>query len=400
MFDNKRLLPIFIVVFVDILGFSLVLPLLPYYASQYQASGITIGLLVASYSVCQFIAAPILGGLSDRYGRRPLLLYSQMGSCLGFIMLGTAIFLPQTLFWLFLARIIDGFSGGNLTIAQAYISDVTEPEERAKAYGMVIGISFGLAFLLGPAMGGFLSRFGYDVPAYVAAAISFASIMATAFLLPETPRHPESKRPLGIQAYTRVFEFFRQTTLRPWLIVYFFFALPFSLYVSMFALFADRRLQFTAEQAGYFLAFIGLLGIVWQGGAIGPMVKRFGERKALAIGLACSVIGLIYLAFVDLWWKLTFVGLFFSFGNSITRPALTSLITQIAPPRRRGEVLGATTSIDSFGRIMAPILGGYLIDVHTSWLAWVGAALFLIGFLVAISTQVEEPVTREAIPDN
>jgi MFS transporter, DHA1 family, tetracycline resistance protein len=140
MFKDKRLIPIFIVVFIDLLGFSLILPLLPYYASHFQASGKTIGLLVASYSICQFLAAPFLGNWSDRYGRRPLLLYSQLGSCLGFILLGLAPSLPQALFWLFVARIIDGLSGGNLTIAQAYISDISAPEDRTRNFGMVIGL--------------------------------------------------------------------------------------------------------------------------------------------------------------------------------------------------------------------------------------------------------------------
>ncbi len=398
MFTNKRLIPIFIVVFVDILGFSLILPLLPYYATSFNASGTTTGLLVASYSVFQFLAAPLLGSLSDRFGRRPILIYSQIGSFIGFLILGSAIHLPMPLLWLFVARIIDGISGGNLTIAQAYISDVTDPKDRAKAYGLVIGVSFGLGFLMGPAMGGFLSRFGYDVPAYVAAGISFMSIMASTFLLPETHHKPDESRKFGIQSYTRVFEYLRMPTLRPWLSVYFFFALPFALYVSMFALFADRQLKYTAEQAGYFLAFVGLLGILWQGGAIGPMVKYFGERKSMIIGLACSSIGLTYLAFVDDWLKLGIVAIFFSFGNSIARPTLTSLITQIAPPHRRGEVLGATTSLDSFGRIIAPIVGGYLIDFHPGWLGWLGGALFLLAFLIAISNQIDEQVTQGVHP--
>ena len=186
MFINKRLIPIFIVVFVDLLGFSIILPLLPYYAGKFGAAPQTIGILIASYSLCQFIASPILGDWSDRYGRRPILLYSQIGSCLGFILMGTALLLPNPLLWLFVARIIDGLSGGNLTVAQAYISDITRPEERARSFGMIIGVSFGLGFLIGPTLGGFLSRYGYDVPAYAAAVISFASIMATFFLLPET----------------------------------------------------------------------------------------------------------------------------------------------------------------------------------------------------------------------
>src|SRR5262249_5534823 len=147
---NKRLIPIFIVVFVDILGFSIILPLLPFYASKINAADAAVGPLIASYSLCQFIAAPILGKLSDTYGRRPILLYSQFGSFLGFILLGLAMHLPHPLAWLFAGRMIDGLSGGNLTVAQAYISDITEPHERAKIFGMIIGVSFGLGFTIGP----------------------------------------------------------------------------------------------------------------------------------------------------------------------------------------------------------------------------------------------------------
>lgn len=392
MSSNKRLIPIFIVVFVDILGFSIILPLLPYYASSYAASAQTIGLLVASYSICQFIASPILGDLSDRYGRRPLLLYSQIGSFSGFILMGAAIHMPQPLMWLFVARIVDGFSGGNLTIAQAYLSDITRPEERAKTLGLVIGVSFGLGFLLGPALGGFLSRFGYDVPAYTAAAISFTSIMATTFLLTEPDRQPGPRRTFGLKAYLRIFDYLAIPGLRRLLGVFFFFALPFALYVSMFALYADYQLKFTAEQTGYFLAFVGLLGIVWQGAMVGPVVKRFGERRAMLIGLICSAIGLFIVVWVDVWWKLTFVALFFSFGNSITRPSLTSLITQAAPADRRGGVLGATTSIESFSRIIAPLLGGWVIgSFHPTWIGWIGGLCFVIASALAITTPPTTP---------
>src|SRR5262249_37647438 len=155
---------IFIVVFVDILGFSIILPLLPFYAGQIHAPDWTVGPLIASYSICQFIAAPILGNLSDVYGRRPLLLYSQFGSLAGFILLGLAIDSRYPLDWLFAGRMIDGLSGGKLTVAQAYISDITEPRERAKVFGMIIGVSFGLGFSIGPGLGSITSKhFGYDV---------------------------------------------------------------------------------------------------------------------------------------------------------------------------------------------------------------------------------------------
>ncbi|MCI0339425.1 MAG: MFS transporter [Acidobacteria bacterium] len=388
MFSNKRLIPIFIVVFVDLLGFSIILPLLPYYASKFGASPQTIGILIASYSFCQFIAAPILGHLSDRYGRRPILLYSQIGSCIGFILMGKALQMPNPLLWLFVARITDGLSGGNLTVAQAYISDITNPEERAKNFGMIIGVSFGLGFLIGPTLGGFLSRYGYDVPAYAAAIISFASIMATWFLLPETQHQRDETRPSGLRLYTRVFDYLGIPELRRLLMVFFFMTLPFAIYVTMFPLFADRQLHFTAEQAGYFLGFVGFLGIIWQGGLIGPFLKRFGDYRALIIGLIASACGLFYLAMVDAWWKLAFVAFFFSFGHGTARPSLTSIVTQSAPANRRGGVLGAMTSIESFTRIIAPILGGWIIALHPSWLGWIGGILFSIAVIVAATVTV------------
>lgn len=384
MASNKRLLPLFLVVFVDLLGFSIILPLLPYYALSFHANELTIGALVASYSICQFLAGPILGGLSDQYGRRPVLIASQIGSFAGFVLLGTATFLPHALAWLFVSRIIDGASGGNLTIAQAYISDVTAPEERAKSYGL-IGVAFGLGFLVGPAFGGFLSRWGYDVPAYAAAGFSLASVLLTIFMLPEPERHADADRRSGLSAFATIPEYFAAPGLGRLLVVFLFFALPFALYVSMFALFASKQLAFSAEQTGYFLAFVGLLGIVWQGGTVGPLVKRIGERNALLVGLTAAMVGQFLIAWVDVWWKLLFVALPLSFGTSITRPALTSLITKSAPPARRGGVLGVTSSIESFSRIVAPLAGGAIIGyLHPTWLGFVGGTLGLVGLVVAV----------------
>lgn len=385
MFANKRLIPIFVVIFVDLLGFSIILPLLPYFAGHVDASPQMIGFLVATYSICQFISAPILGGLSDRFGRRPVLLFSQLGSFTGFLLLGSAFFLPHTIVWLFVARAIDGCSGGNLTIAQAYISDVTEPDERTKSYAM-IGVAFGLGFLVGPAFGGFLSRFGYAIPAYAAACFSLSSIVATILLLPETEHQPDENRRLGLSAYTRVFEYFSLPELRTLLLVFFFFALPFSLYVTMFALFADVQLKLTAEQAGYFLAFVGLLGIIWQGGVVAPVAKRIGERRALQIGLLLCAIGQFSIVGVDVWWKLFHVSLFLSLGTALTRPAITSLITKVAPQNRRGGVLGVMSSIESLSRIIAPPLGGWIIGgMHPTWLGYVGGALATLGVMLIAS---------------
>jgi MFS transporter, DHA1 family, tetracycline resistance protein len=393
---NKQLIPIFIVVFVDILGFSIILPLLPFYASQVNAADSSVGPLIASYSLCQFIAAPILGNLSDTWGRRPVLLYSQFGSFVGFILLGLAMHLPHPLAWLFAGRMIDGLSGGNLTVAQAYISDVTEPRERAKVFGMIIGVSFGLGFTIGPGLGAEIAdRFGYDISAYLAAFFSLTSIIATFRLLPETQRlqHDES-RPRGLAMYTRVIDYLRTAELRPLLAVFFFLSLPFTIYTTMFALFAKNQLGFNQKQAGYFLALVGLLGVVWQGGLIGPIVRRFGEYRSLMIGLVASAAGLYYVVAVDVWWKLIFVAILFSFGHSVSRPSLTSLIAQAAPPNRRGGVFGAMTSIESVTRIIGPVLGGWIITVQPGWLGWVGGALFTVSALIGSTIRIEDQGSR------
>jgi DHA1 family tetracycline resistance protein-like MFS transporter len=389
---NKRLIPIFIVVFVDILGFSIILPLLPYYASEIKAADASVGPLIASYSLCQFIAAPILGNLSDTFGRRPVLLYSQFGSFLGFILLGLAIHLPYPLAWLFVGRMIDGLSGGNLTVAQAYLSDITEPRERAKIFGMIIGVSFGLGFTIGPGLGATIAdRFGYDVSAYLAAFFSLSSIIATFLLLPETQHQRDEPRARGLAMYTRVADYLRVADLRPLLAVFFFLSLPFTLYTTMFALFAKNQLGFDVKHAGYFLALVGLLGVFWQGGLIGPIVRRFGEYRSLMIGLVASAAGLYYVVVVDVWWKLIFVAILFSFGHSVSRPSLTSLIAHAAPPNRRGGVFGAMTSIESLTRIIGPLLGGWIITTQPSWLGWVGGAFFTVAALIGWTIRSSEP---------
>ncbi len=380
----KKLLPVFLIIWVDLLGFSIILPLLPYYAKSFQLSDWVIGFLVATYSICQFLAGPVLGELSDRKGRRPLLLYSQIGSFIGFILLGSAIFLPYPVFWLFLSRVIDGVSGGNVTVTQAYISDVLEPEEWTKGYAL-IGAAFGLGFLFGPALGGKLSTYGYEWPAYAAACCSLMSITGTFFLLTEPNRRLNPDRKGGLSIYLRVFEYFKIPSLRNLLVVFFLFVLPFNLYTSMFSLFALKQLKFTARDTGYFLAVVGFLGIIWQGGVVGRLAKKIGEPLALRIGLSSCVVGLFSMIFVDIWWKLIIVAVFFSFGTAMVRPALTSLITQAAPQDRRGGVLGVTSSIESFSRIAAPLIGGWLIgSLHANWLGIAGAIFTLIGLLFSL----------------
>ncbi len=380
MFKNKALIPIAIVVFVDLLGFSIILPLLPYYAKTFAASDEMIGMLVASYSICQFIASPILGGLSDKFGRRPLLIYSQLGSMAGFILLGVANSLPI----LFISRIIDGISGGNLTIAQAYIADVTPPKERAGAMA-IIGIGFGLGFVVGPPIGGVLAtQFGYSAPAFVAAFFALCSTSLTTFYLKEHNHVRDENAKTGINYYMRVIEYLRDKDLRKLLLTFLFFALPFSLYVSMFSLFALTELKFTAEEVGLFLGFVGMLGVLWQGVVIRPLVRRIGEVFSLRMGLCSMVLGLVGLAFARTTPGLVIIAILFSFGTGVTRPTLSSLITQLAPPKRKGGALGVSSSLESFSRSVAPLLGGWLIGgLHPNWIGYAGAMLAAVAVVLA-----------------
>jgi MFS family permease len=393
------LLPIFLIVAVDILGLTIILPLLPFYAEHYGASPQVVGLLITTYALCQLLAGPILGKLSDRYGRRPLLILSQIGTFAGFLVLGWA----KTLAWIFFSRFLDGITAGNLTLAQAYISDVTAPEDRAKSFG-VIGVAFGLGFLIGPALSGYLAQFNYAWPAHAAAALSFTSILCTYFLLPQAAPHaddgeagPGGKR-LGLLDWGAYAEYFRRPELAGLLIQFFMFCLMFSLFINGFALFAERRFfvhgrAFGVKEVGYLYAYSGLLGLVIQGGLLGRLVKRFGERALSRAGFLSAAVGLAALAFDHPIGLLIPVFSAIAFGTGVLRPSLTSLVTRRVGRREQGVVLGLTQSLNSTASILAPLAAGYLIGIGflAEW-ALVAAAFSLAGFFLTLRTPAPNPL--------
>lgn len=370
----------------DVLGLTIILPLLPFYAERMGATPTLVGLLVSTYAFCQLIAGPILGRMSDRTGRRPLLLVSQAGTLVGFLILAYA----GSLWVVFLSRIIDGLTAGNLSLAQAYISDVTEPENRAKSFG-IIGIAFGMGFLIGPGVSGFLSQFSYRLPIFAAAALSATSIVATYFLLPaNTPTHQfeAAQRRLTILDWRAYTGFFRRPGLAPLLWQFFAFTFAFSFFMSGFALFAERRYTwngapFGPKQVGYVYAFVGFLGIVLQGGLIGRLVKRFGEMNLTRAGFCAAALGFAVLAFTYGIPMLLAVSALASSGTGALRPALTSLITQKAGRSEQGAVLGLNQSLMSISSIAAPVIAGVLID-HGLLAAWAltAAAVSAVGLLL------------------
>jgi MFS family permease len=390
---SSPLLPIFLIVMVDVMGLTIILPLLPFYAERLGASPTVVGLLVSTYAACQLVAGPLLGQISDRMGRRPLLLVSQAGTFAGFLVLAWA----QTLWVVFLARIIDGLTAGNLSLAQAYISDVTRPEERAKSFG-VIGVAFGIGFLIGPAISGFLSQFSYQYPIFAAAGLSATSILSTYFLLPSAPVKPDSEkgegaalpagRRLRVLDWGNYMTYFKRPILAELLWQFWAFAFSFAIFMSGFALFAERRYTwnghpFGPKEVGYVFAYVGFLGIILQGGLIGRLVRRFGEEKLVSSGFSSATVGFALMGFTRNLPGLLATSSIASFGTGVLRPALTSLITQRAGREEQGVVLGLTQSLMSISQIVGPVIAGFLIDrgLLTTW-AIVGAAVTAVGIVI------------------
>jgi multidrug resistance protein len=382
---------VFLIVAVDVLGLTLMIPLLPFYAERMGASPAQVGWLIGIYAACQLVSGPFLGRWSDSTGRKPLLIVSQLGTCLGFIV---TAFAPN-LWVLFAARAIDGLTAGNLSLAQAYIADVTKPEERAKAFGL-IGIAFGLGFLVGPAVSGALAGFDYRLPIFAAAALSALSVLTTWLLLP-------SVRPGGAAGGTapgrrltlfewRVYAvYFKQPALSSKLWQFLLFSLGFSIFVAGMPLFVERRLTwdgrpFGPEQVGYVWALAGLFGLIWQGPALGRLVKAFGELRLNRAGFIGYVGGYTILAFCSSVPWLVLATVVMSMG-SLVRPALTSLITHAAPREEQGVVLGLMQSLNSGALIVGPLIAGYLIE-HGQLTAWglTAAATAVMGLVLASQT--------------
>lgn len=389
---------------VDVLGLSIMTPLLPFYAEHLGASAFVVGGLISTYAFCQLIAGPILGRMSDHMGRKPLLIVSQIGTFIGFLVLAAA----STLWVVFLARIIDGLTAGNLSLAQAYIADVTTPENRAKSFG-VIGVAFGVGFMIGPGISGYLAQFGYAYPILAAAAMSFTSIICTSTLLPGSEPHAEQAdagpagRRLGVLDWKSYAQYFARPKLGRLLWQFFFFAFSFALFTSGFALYAERRFTvhghpWTVREVGYVFLYVGFLGSILQGGLIGRLVKMFGERKLVWSGFGLSAVGYGLLAWTRTLGQLLGASTINSFSG-VLRPSVTSLITQQADRREQGVVLGLTQSITSVCQIIAPLIAGSLMerDDLVVWALAMGGVAFC-GMLVSWPTSSAEPTQHRSAP--
>jgi DHA1 family tetracycline resistance protein-like MFS transporter len=408
---RSPLLVIFVTVFIDLIGFGIVIPVLPFYVegTKFNASPRMVGLLFASYSVMQLIFTPILGRLSDRHGRRPILFFSLLGTSLGFFILGFA----TQLWMLFVGRIIDGVTGGNISTAQAYIADVTTEENRAKGMGL-IGAAFGLGFIFGPAIGGVLSKRdinvgsfhipGISVPLIFAGALALANATLLYFVLPETvtPDHP-ARASAATGRWSQLVKALRSSRLAFVLAIYFLLVVAFSIMTSSFGLFTLFRFGFDAHDTGWIFAFVGVVGAIVQGGLIGRLVKMFGELPLVIAGALLFAASLFAIPLTGPHTGLAALlalGATFAVGNGLATPSLTSLASKSVGRGEQGGVLGVTQSVASLARVVGPLISAALIysaavnigydrkphnmsDQSIAHTFWAAAAVMLLALLLA-----------------
>ena len=381
---SSPMIPIFLIVLVDVLGMTIILPLLPFYSESLGATPFTVGMIVAVYGLAQFIAGPILGQASDKVGRKNILVISQIGTFIGFIMLA----LSHNLFFIFLARIIDGLTAGNISVAQAYISDVTEPKDRTRAFGL-LGSAFSLGFIIGPALSGFLAKYGAHVPIFLAAALSLVSIIATMTILPNSEIIASSE-PRNKYATKNIQKYFHVKELAPLLLQFFAFVFAFTFFMSGFAMFLGEKFffegkHFGAQQVGWIFTFIGCMSLIVQMGFLKKLSDSFGEKKLVFIGFITMGIGYFFIGEISTISFLLAALIINTFGSSVLRPTITSQITKIVPRDQQGAVLGVTQSLQSFAQIVAPLIGGYMIGEGslTGW-AWTCSFISFSGIFLMI----------------
>ncbi|WP_417794211.1 MFS transporter [Terasakiella pusilla] len=357
------MLVLFFVVFIDLVGFGIVIPLLPFFGEHFQASPDVVTLLLATYSITQLISAPVLGRLSDKYGRRPILLFSLLGSIITYVWLGFA----ETLMMLFIARAFNGFMAGNIATAFAYIADITTPENRAKGMG-VIGAAFGLGFIAGPAIGGILAgpdaaNPNFQLPALTAAALSALAFILAIVKLKESLSE-DARAKIANMPPRKHWQSFFETLMRPRLglliALSFLCTFVFAGMETTFAMWTRREFGWGPEQNGYLFAFLGIVSALIQGGLIGRLSKKFGEGKLVMVGSLLLGIGIGLIPFSDSVTLLLIATTILAIGFALSTPSLNSLISFEAGETERGGVMGASRSAATLARVLGPILAGIL----------------------------------------
>jgi len=377
---NRRLIIIFIIMFTEVLGFSMVLPIIPFLGLSLGLSAFQIGLIMSIFSVSQLFANPITGKLSDRFGRKPILLISQTSTLVGFLLLGYA----NSVWLLIAARLTDGLIGSNMTVSQAYISDVTSLQDRTKIYGYSSAV-FGAGLIFGPVIGGTLSTINYSFPMFFAAGISLTSIILVISFLPESLSIKKEKIKIKLNEIIPINEalhFFKDSIVRKLFLLFFIYNFGFMLFMSNFALFAEQQIHITAQEVGFLMSWIGILRVIFQSLLINPLQKKFGEDSILNIGIISMIITMVILIFTRNYFFAYIPLVFIAFGTGVCRPIFTSKLTKSVNKQETGSVLGVNNALTSIAQIITPILGGALIQYLPSlFLPALSAIFFVILFI-------------------
>mmetsp|Transcript_3385 Transcript_3385/g.4647 ORF Transcript_3385/g.4647 Transcript_3385/m.4647 type:complete len:399 (-) Transcript_3385:56-1252(-) len=357
---DHKLLWVFLFVFIDVLGFSIILPLFPYYSERFSASPSIIGLILTSNALSQMLSTPIIGYLSDKYGRRPLLLLCILGTFVSFVLLALASSTTD----LFFSRILDGLLGGNISLAQAYIADITDDSNRSKGLGL-IGAAFGFGFIVGPIVGGSLTHFGYQAPAMAAAAVSLVNFIGVLLFLPESlpiEKRKSSHSFSSTESLTIVFRALQIPKLLPLLILRFTYGFTFTLFETCFGFFNIQRFSMSARHSSYLLAYVGIVFSLVQGGGIKMLTRRFSEQNLIVVSHVTLAISL--LLWIGSFSIQHLLGALFplSISLGLLHTLINSQITKQVKQSEMGETLGLSASVGSLTRILAPTLSGFLID--------------------------------------
>lgn len=393
------MLVIFLIVFIDLVGFGIVIPLLPFYGEHFQADPFTVSLLMATYSLGQFIAAPLWGRLSDRMGRKPILLISLVGSVISYTWLAYA----SSLMVLFAARAVGGLMAGNISTAFAYIADITTPENRAKGMGL-IGAAFGLGFIAGPAIGGILAgpdpfNADYTSPALAAALLSFTAFVLAIITLKES-LSPELREELKNKPKKGRMADFMETINRPGvglLIALSFLAtFVFAGMETTFAMWSRRQFGWGPEQNGYLFAFIGIVAAILQGGAVGRLAKRFGEANLIVQGSVALAIGMAMIPFCTTVPALLVAMVIVAYGFSVINPSLNSLISLLTESTAQGTVMGAARSATTMARVVGPMWAGFLFaSFGKQWPYLAGTVVMVFVAILAWRSMSDNEQAKE-----
>ncbi|MBY8989689.1 MAG: MFS transporter [Candidatus Lokiarchaeota archaeon] len=398
---NKHLPIILLIMFTETLGFSIVLPVLPHLGLSLGLNFFQIGLISSIFSFCQLFASPITGKLSDRFGRKPILIFSQSSTFLGFLLLG----MVDTVWILILARLVDGLLGSNMTVTQAYLSDVTDPKDRTKTFGYSSAV-FGAALIFGPVIGGTLSSINYSIPMFFAAGISLISIILVIIFLQESLTIKKEKFNLKFEEIIPIKEtkrFFKSTEIKGLLIIFFIYNFAFMIFISSFALLAKIQLDVNSQELGFYLAWVGILRVIFQSALITPLLKKINENNTLKIGVLALVITMISLVLITNFWIVFIPLIFLAFGSGVVRPILTSKLSKSVGKEETGSLLGVNNSFSSIAQILSPILGGLILEfLPSQTLPAISAVLFLLifvfwrfGFTKPIQVEATSPVKYE-----